>query len=155
MDRKGVGIGSVVPRPASPPKPPTRAAAFDDEMPELTPEQKDELRQMLETRRTELVSSIETRQEQERDTGREVGDEMDEANIEGATAMASRLLERDVQLLSEIDRALGKFRENAYGLCEGTGEPIGYARLKSRPWARFSVSYQEQLERDARTRGGI
>ncbi|MDC0748983.1 TraR/DksA family transcriptional regulator [Polyangium mundeleinium] len=150
--RKGVGIGSIVPqRPVA--RPATRESI--DELPELTQEQREELRSLLETRRAEILASIETRQEQERDTGREVGDEMDEANIEGATAMASRLLERDVQLLSEIDRALAKFSDGTYGLCEGTGEPIGVPRLRSRPWARFSVEYQEQLEREARTRGGI
>ncbi|MDI1446175.1 TraR/DksA family transcriptional regulator [Polyangium sp. 6x1] len=137
----------------------TRAGALNpesnDEQPELTQEQREELRGLLDARRAEILASIETRQEQERDTGREVGDEMDEANIEGATAMASRLLERDVQLLSEIDRALAKFNDGTYGLCEGTGEPIGFPRLRSRPWARFSVEYQEQLEREARTRGGI
>jgi DnaK suppressor protein len=158
MDRKGVGVGSIAPRgPGA--RPAGRAGALavdDDEVPELTEEQRDELRRMLEDRRAQIIASIETRQQQERDTGgREVGDEMDEANIEGQTAMTSRLLERDVQLLSEIDRAMAKFRDGSYGLCEGTGEPIGYHRLKTRPWARFSVAYQEMLERDARTRGGF
>jgi DnaK suppressor protein len=68
--------------------------------------------------------------------------------------MTGKLLERDVRLLAEIDRALAKIREGAYGLCEGTGEPIGYARLRLQPWARYSVEYQEELEREARTRGG-
>lgn len=145
--RKGAGFGGVMPRPIG------ARPGQSDEMPELTEAELATLRQMLEARRTELVGSIGVRAEQERDTGREVGDEMDEANIEGATAMASRLLERDVQLLSEIDRALAKFPAGTYGYCEGTGEPIGFGRLRSRPWARFSVSYQEQLEREARTRG--
>jgi DnaK suppressor protein len=154
MDRKGVGVGNMVARPG--PRPPGRGPeSIDDDLPDLTDEQREEIRLLLEDRRTQILASIDNRQQQEKDTGREVGDEMDEANIEGATAMASRLLERDVQLLSEIDRALMKFREGTYGQCEGTGEPIGYGRLKSRPWARFSVSYQEQLERDARTRGNF
>ncbi len=79
---------------------------------------------------------------------------MDDANTEGATAMASKLLERDVHLLREIDRALAKMSEGTYGLCEGTGEPIGYSRLKLRPWARYSIEYQEELERAERSRGG-
>ncbi len=149
--RKGAGFGGVVPpRPGAPGSPGGR---HDDEMPELTEAELETLRKMLEDRRAELVGSIEVRAEQERDTGREVGDEMDEATIEGATAMASKLLERDVKLLSEIDRALAKFPNGTYGTCEGTGEPIGFGRLKSRPWARFSVEHQEQLEREARTRG--
>ncbi len=138
--------------PAPPParRPPDEA----DEPEELTEAQLRELRGILEQRRAELVASIDGRRGEERDAGREVGDEMDEANTEGASAMASKLLERDVHLLREIDRALAKMGESSYGACEGTGEPIGYSRLKLRPWARFSVEYQEELERAQRSRGG-
>jgi DnaK suppressor protein len=120
---------------------------------ELTPAELDELRRILEQRRAELVASIE-RSRDEPEPGREVGDEMDDANTEGASAMASKLLERDVHLLREIDRALAKMAEGTYGLCEGTGEPVGYSRLRLRPWARYSVEYQEELERAERSRGG-
>ena len=85
--------------------------------------------------------------------GRDVGDEMDEANIEGEAAVTTKLLDRDVHLLVEIDRALAKIRDGTYGICEGTGEPIGYSRLRLRPWARYSVEYQEELERQVRTGG--
>ena len=137
------------------PAPPPRAPLDeDDEAVELTDEQAAELRGLLEDRRAQILSTIDARREQERDTGREVGDEMDEANTEGVTAMTSKLLERDVALLREIDRALGKFEAGAYGRCEGTGDPIGYARLKLRPWARFSVEHQEEIERAERSRGG-
>jgi DnaK suppressor protein len=156
-DRKELGSMSTA-QAALPLRPPARVNARDtddEESPDLTEAQREELRRMLQARRVEILASIETRQSQDRDTGREVGDEMDDANIEGITAMSSRLLERDVQLLSEIDRALAKFQAGNYGYCEGTGEPIGYARLRSRPWARFSVAHQEQLEREARSRGGV
>ena len=139
------------------PRPIHRAGAIDPDeagTSDLTQEELDNLRKMLEERRTGVLASIETRREQERDTGREVGDEMDEASIEGVAGMASKLLERDALMLNEIDRALAKMRDGTYGLCEGTGEPIGYARLSLQPWARYSVAYQEELERNERTRGG-
>jgi DnaK suppressor protein len=128
----------------------------DDEPPDLSPEQVDELRRALEARRATIVASIGDRKHEERDVSvsREVGDEMDEATFEGNSSMTSKLLERDVRLLAEIDRALAKIQEGTYGACEGTGEPIGYARLRLQPWARYSVSYQEELEREQRTRGG-
>lgn len=130
----------------------TPSASADE--PDLTAEQITELKRALETRRGSLLETIERGREQERDaTGRDVGDEMDEANIEEEAAVNAKLLERDVQILSEIERALAKIRDGAYGLCEGTGEPIGYARLRLRPWARYSVEYQEELERRARTFG--
>jgi DnaK suppressor protein len=131
------------------------AEALEPETPPLTPAQLEELRTLLETRRASLVANIERGREQERDTGRDVGDEMDEANIEEEAAVTSKLLERDVQLIGEIDRALAKMRDGTYGTCEGTGEPIGYSRLRLRPWARYSVEYQEELERRARTGGGV
>jgi DnaK suppressor protein len=130
---------------------------LDSETPPLTAEQLEELRKRLEERRASLLGNIERGREQERDNtrGRDVGDEMDEANMEEEAAVTSKLLERDVHLLVEIDRALGKMREGTYGTCEGTGEPIGFSRLSLRPWARYSVEYQEELERRARTGGGM
>jgi DnaK suppressor protein len=144
-------------KPGLPPVPPRRPAEASegDEPVSLTAEQVAELRAMLEARRAELAAAIDGRREDERSEGREVGDEMDDANTEGVTAMASKLLERDVNLLREIDRALTKLKEGTYGLCEGTGEPIGFSRLKLRPWARYSVEYQEELERAERGRGGV
>lgn len=155
-DQKALGSSGAA-QGALPTRPPGRGSMrdLDEDTPDLTDAQREELRGLLETRRAEITASIESRQSQEREVGREVGDEMDDANIEGITAMTSRLLERDVQLLGEIDRALAKFRTGDYGYCEGTGEPISFGRLRSRPWARFSVAHQEQLEREARSRGGI
>lgn len=123
---------------------------------ELTPEQLDDLRANLEARRVKLAEAIEVRRQEERELGtmRDVGDEMDDATTEGVASMTSKLLERDVMLLAEIHHAISKFGDGSYGVCEGTGEPIGHERLRLRPWARYSVAYQEELERMARTRGG-
>jgi DnaK suppressor protein len=140
-----------------PPLPPRRSGLPADsaEEPELSVDELHLLRRMLEGRRSELLTSIEQRRGQERDTGREVGDEMDDASAEGVTSMASTLLEREARLLSDVNRALAKMSEGRYGTCEGTGEPIGFSRLRLRPWARFSVGYQEELERAQRERGGV
>ena len=146
--RKGLGIPPAVPRKAAPVVP------EEPDVPPLTTEQIEAMRLELETRRASLLVHIDERREQERDQGREVGDEMDEASLEGTTSMTSKLLERDARLLAEINRALTKLRDGTYGICEGTGEPIGFARLRLRPWARYSIAYQEELEREERTRGG-
>ena len=132
---------------------PAARTALGARVSELTKAQIEELRQTLEERRASLLANIERGREQERDTGREVGDEMDEANIEEEAVVTGKLLERDLALIKEIDRALAKLRDGTYGLCEGTGEPIGYARLRLQPWARYGVEYQEELERRARTSG--
>lgn len=146
--RKGLAAPPQVPRKAAP------AVQEEPDVPPLTAEQIEGLRKELEERRASLLVNIDERREQERDQGREVGDEMDDASLEGTTSMTSKLLERDARLLAEINRALAKLRDGTYGICEGTGEPIGFARLRLRPWARYSIAYQEELEREERTRGG-
>jgi RNA polymerase-binding protein DksA len=49
-------------------------------------------------------------------------------------------------LLREIDDALDRIEEGTYGICLGTGEPIGTARLRAIPWAKYSVEFAELLE---------
>jgi DnaK suppressor protein len=63
------------------------------------------------------------------------------------------LASKDLDLSAEIEAALKRFDDGSYGVCEGTDEPIGFRRLEARPWTRYSVGYQEQLEREERARG--
>ena len=72
---------------------------------------------------------------------------MDQATNSQLQAVQLRVLDKESKLLREVDRALAKFDTDEYGLCEGTEEPIGYRRLKVRPWARYSITYAEEKER--------
>ena len=60
------------------------------------------------------------------------------------------LVQKDRDLLKEINRALSKMQNGAFGYCEGTGEPINKERLEYQPWARYSVEHQRKLERHGR-----
>jgi RNA polymerase-binding protein DksA len=57
------------------------------------------------------------------------------------------LVEKDRNLLREINSALAKIQNGTYGICEGTGKPISRPRLEAQPWARFSIEYARQMER--------
>jgi DnaK suppressor protein len=57
------------------------------------------------------------------------------------------LVEKDRQLLREINSALAKIQNGTYGLCEGTGKPISKPRLEAQPWARFSIEHARSLEK--------
>jgi DnaK suppressor protein len=57
------------------------------------------------------------------------------------------LVEKDRQLLREIDLALDKIKKGTYGICEGTGKPISRVRLEAKPWARHSLEYTLKLEK--------
>jgi len=60
------------------------------------------------------------------------------------------LVEKDRNLLREINAALGKIQNGTFGICEGTGKPIGRPRLEAQPWARFSIEHARSLERPGR-----
>jgi RNA polymerase-binding protein DksA len=60
------------------------------------------------------------------------------------------LVEKDRVLLREINQALAKLQDGTFGICEGTGKPIGKPRLEAQPWARFSIEYARQQERGFR-----
>jgi DnaK suppressor protein len=57
------------------------------------------------------------------------------------------LVEKDRQLLREINQALAKIQDGRFGICEGTGKPIGKPRLEAQPWARYSIEYARLMER--------
>jgi len=60
------------------------------------------------------------------------------------------LVEKDRQLLREINGALAKLKNGTFGICEGTGKPINKERLEYQPWARFSIEYARKMERGGR-----
>jgi DnaK suppressor protein len=80
-----------------------------------------------------------------------LADEMDLASRDQDMGFALLLADKDQNLGAEIEAALERMNDGSYGLCEGTDEPIGFRRLEVRPWTRFSVGHQEQLERDERS----
>jgi DnaK suppressor protein len=119
----------------------------------LTTTQEKELLEMLASKRDELLQKL--RQRRSGATSEQTpGDEADLASEDAEVSLETRLMDRDAKLLREVERALEKVEDGQYGLCEGTDEPIGYARLKLRPWTRYSVTYKEELEREEKRMGG-
>ena len=59
-----------------------------------------------------------------------------------------RTLNRQRKLITKIDQAIKKIKNDTYGYCEETGEPIGIKRLIARPIATLSIEAQEKHERN-------
>ncbi len=57
------------------------------------------------------------------------------------------LLESEQALLREIDEAIARIDDRTYGVCLGTGKHIPKARLRAKPWAKYTVDYTRLLER--------
>jgi DnaK suppressor protein len=74
-------------------------------------------------------------------------DESDWASDSADQSLAVRLVDRDTKLLQEVKAALARVEAGTYGVCELTGEPIGFERLQVRPWTRYAVAAKEEVER--------
>ncbi len=57
---------------------------------------------------------------------------------------------KEGRLMREIDDALRRIYNGAYGVCEASGQNIPRARLEALPWARYTVQEQERIERQQR-----
>ena len=52
------------------------------------------------------------------------------------------------KLISEIDKALIRIKDNTYGYCLDTADQIGLKRLMARPIAKYTIAAQEKHEKD-------
>ena len=75
-------------------------------------------------------------------------DVVDQASSQTEKTVEMRTLNRQIKLLSKIDKAIKKIQDNTYGYCEETGEPIGVKRLIARPVATLSIEAQEKHEKN-------
>ena len=75
-------------------------------------------------------------------------DVVDQAASQTEKTVEMRTLNRQIKLLSKIEKAIKRIQDNSYGYCEETGEPIGLKRLIARPIATLSIEAQEKHEKN-------
>ena len=75
-------------------------------------------------------------------------DIIDQAASQTEKTVEMRTLNRQRKLLAKIDQAIKKIKNDTYGYCDETGEPIGVKRLIARPIATLSIEAQEKHERN-------
>ena len=75
-------------------------------------------------------------------------DIVDQASSQTEKNVEMHTINRQIKLLSKIDKAIKKINSDTYGYCEETGEPIGLKRLIARPIATLSIEAQEKHEKN-------
>ena len=75
-------------------------------------------------------------------------DIVDQASSYTEKNVEMRAINRQIKLISKIDSALKRIKDETYGFCEDTGEPIGLKRLMARPAATLSIAAQEKHEKE-------
>ena len=126
----------------------------EKELRELTPDEVKHLEAKLLGIRKELLDKADSRIKSgayqiSRD---DLSDDGDKASVEAEKDLGMTLAEHERSKLQLVERALKKIesKDGSYGLCEGTGDPIGLRRLEVQPWAVYSLRYQEEIEKGRR-----
>ncbi len=113
-------------------------------MQHLTPEQINELKNLLLTWRKQIL------EEAKASTGEtysfEGGDEIDRADLEAERLRTLRKLDKERKLLKKIEYSLMKIEVGTYGICEACGKEIPFERLKARPVANLCIECKEIQE---------
>jgi len=127
----------------------------------LTPDDTEELRNMLIHKRAEILGDMSTLQtEVTRSNRQDAAGDLSTMPIHMADLGSDNyeleftlgLIEGERAILKEIEEALERIRQGTYGFCLATGNPIGKARLKAKPWAKYCYEYTLAQEK-GRTHG--
>jgi DnaK suppressor protein len=116
--------------------------------PETSTEGFDALRERLLQQKREIVDMY----KQDVKAGQESADDgtddiVDRANNAYNRELMFSLSDGERQLVLQIDAALRRMDEGAYGRCANCGQTIAAPRLDAVPWARFCIDCQELAEK--------
>lgn len=122
----------------------------------LSPRDIEMFRQMLLQKRAEILGDVSTLHDEALNKNRrEASGDLSSMPIHMADLGTDNyeleftlgLIEGERAILKEIDEALERIRQNTYGFCLATGQPIGKARLRAKPWAKYCYEYTLAQER--------
>ena len=75
-------------------------------------------------------------------------DVVDQASSYTDKAVEMKAINRQIKLISKIDQALLRIKDETFGFCAETADPIGLRRLMARPVAHLCIAAQEKHEKD-------
>ena len=117
----------------------------------LTARQLRGYRELLETKRAELMEDVGSMESQ---ALRSSSGEISHMPIHMAD-IGSDAFDQDLKLgvaaserdrIRMIDEALSRIGDRTYGVCPSTGTPIPTARLKAKPWAKYTIDAARRIE---------
>ena len=75
-------------------------------------------------------------------------DIVDQASSYTDKNVEMKAINRQIKLISEIDKSLLRIKDGTYGYCLETADQIGLKRLMARPIAKYTIAAQERHEKD-------
>jgi RNA polymerase-binding transcription factor DksA len=117
----------------------------------LNRKQLDQYRDLLITKRSQLIGDLSALEEQALQSGGGNASHMPIHMADIGTDTYDQdfmlgLAETERRGLREIDEALRRIEDGTYGICQLTGKPIPKARLNAKPWAKYTVEAALMIE---------
>ncbi len=118
----------------------------------MTTSNLEELKALLQVRKEKLNAAIaNANSDINAITNSSPVDDGDFAKINTEANLQSSIIAQNERELAEIERALAKFAEKKFGICEMCDEEIDLQRLTAKPHARYCFDCREIVEKE---RGG-
>ena len=117
----------------------------------MRPERYEELRDILEDRRLEIMGEVQHKMRDVRTQGAAVShqgvrDEAESSEAEIQDDIEFALLQMKAETLSKITDALARLEEGTYGYCYECGDEVAEARLRALPFAVRCKAAEETRE---------
>ena len=114
--------------------------------------QLDKLREALNKRRSQLLTEIRRELSQSDnqtyiELAGKVHDSGEEATADLLVDVELAVLDQHIRELREIEASQQRLQQGSYGLCDGCGEAIAFARLISYPTATRCLACQERTDK--------
>lgn len=113
-----------------------------------------EFRRILLDKRQELLQDVTNLEDEAKRSGNESGPAASSMPIHMADIGSDtweqeftlNLIEKEREIVREIDGALERIGTKTFGICLATGKPIAKARLRVKPWAKYCIEYARKHE---------
>jgi len=105
--------------------------------------------EMLLSRKEQIEKNIDgVEKEMDALRGLELNDEGDYASVSNDNMVENAIGSQQEMELKEIEVALGKIKDETYGICEMCEEDIGFQRLKVKTHAKYCIDCREIAEKN-------
>ncbi len=116
----------------------------------MTDQEFKEFEEILNQRKAQILQTVNDREKEIASLkDADVSDEADHATISTDSEIEHAINSKLMDELKEIDYALFKISNKTYGICEMCEEPIGIARLKVKPQAKYCIVCREIVEKSS------
>ena len=109
----------------------------------MTDAERRKFRHILESKQAALNGSLGSRDEIAIE---KAPDTIDAIQLAGERETAIRNLDRDSNMLRQINHSLARIADGSYGVCLRCDEDISPKRLQALPWAVYCIGCQEKVD---------